>query len=333
MKRVITVLLMVFCISSCTYQKNSKQVINVLNWSSYIPDSVISDFEDEYKIKVNYSTYSSNEELLAKVSSSKKGTYDVIFPSDYMIDLMISKNMLEELDKTKFKNIDNINPIFLRQVYDMQNNYSLPFLLATSVIAVNKDNITEDITSYNDLLNDKYENDIVFIDDQRIIIGACLQALGYDINDTDKNHLEEAKDFFLKLKKNIKAFDSDSPKSFLITNEVNIGLIWNAEAILAKETNKNIDIIYPSDGYAISMDNYAIVSGSKNLDNAYLFIDYLLRDDVCQKIVDEYPYISTNKNVNTLTDGELNNILNRGSYIKNIGESIKDFDKTWAKMK
>ena len=282
-KKIILFILGIFLLTGCS-SSNENGVVNVLNWSSYIPDEVISDFEKEYNIKVHYGTYSSNEELLAKISSSKKGTYDLIFPSDYMIELMKERHLLEEFDKTQLKNISNINPRFLRQEYDPNNEYSIPFLLATTTIAVNRDNIKDPITSYQDLLNEKYKNNIVLIDDQRIVIGAALQGLGYDINDTDKDHLEEAYQYLMKLKKNIKAFDSDSPKTFLITKEVDIGLIWNAESILAQEENKNIEIIYPDDGYVLSMDNYALVSGAKNKENAYLFIDYLLRDEVCEKI-------------------------------------------------
>lgn len=332
MKKIIILILGIFLFTGCT-NNQYKGVVNVLNWSSYIPDDVISDFEKEYNIKVHYGTYSSNEELLAKISSSKEGTYDLIFPSDYMIELMKQRELLEPFQKEKLNNLNNINIRFLKQPYDSNNEYSVPFLLATTTIAVNKDSIKDNITSYQDLLNEKYQNNIVLIDDQRIIIGAALQGLGYDINDTNKEHLEEAYNFLMKLKKNVKAFDSDSPKTFLITKEVDIGLIWNAESILAKEENDNIEIIYPEDGYVLSMDNYAIVKGSKNKENAYLLIDYLLRDDICERIIKEYPYISTNKHVGNLRDEEVSVILKNGSYIKNIGEHISDYDKLWARIK
>ena len=334
MKKFSLLVLLLICsllLTGCT-SKNNKQVVNVLNWSSYIPDEVIKDFEKETGIKVNYGTYSSNEELLAKLSSSKDGTYDVVFPSDYMVELMINKNMLSKLDTSRLTNYKNIDKVFLKQSYDKNNSYSLPFLLATSVIAYNSENVN-DIYDYRDLAREDYKNDIVLLDDERITIGAFLQALGYDINDYNDNHLEEAYQFYNSFKDNIKAFDSDSPKSFLITNETNIGVLWNAEAILARDQNPNIIIVYPSSGYALSMDNYVITKGATNVDNAYKFIDYLLRDEVCQKIIDDYPYISTNKNTSNYSDEELKEILENGNYIKNVGENIKKFDRLWAKMK
>ena len=336
MKRKI-ILLFITIIMLCGCNKEEKNELNVLNWTSYIPDEVIHNFEDIYGIKVNYGTYSSNEELLAKISSSKSGTYDLIFPSDYMVEVLKERDLIEKMDKSKIPNMSNINPLFLNQEYDLYNDYSLPFVLATTLIAVNKENIQEDITRYSDLLNPKYENNIVLLDDQRIVIGAALQSYGYNMNDFDNDKLQDAYTYLKKLTKNVKAFDSDSPKTFLITKEVDIGLIWNAEGILAQEHNPNIELIYPIDGYALSMDNYVIVKNSKNIDNAYLFINYLLEDENCRKIIESYPYISTNKNISTMSDSELKNILSHGTYVKNSeinGENgIKKFDRLWARIK
>lgn len=333
MKKILISLILILLLTGCSSKNYSNGEVNILNWSSYISEDIINDFEKEYNIKVNYGTYSSNEELLAKITSSKEGTYDLIFPSDYMVELMIAKNIIDKIDKSKITNYNNINKLFLNQEYDRNNDYSLPFLAATVVIAVNRNSITDDIDSYNDLLNKDYKNNIVLLDDQRIIIGMSLKALGYDMNETDKEKLSQSKKWLLTLKNNVKAFDSDSPKTFLITNEVDIGVMWNAEATLAQKMNNNIEIIYPKEGHAISVDNYAIVKKAKNIDNAYLFINYLLRDDISKKIIEDYPYISTNINANNISDYELKKILNNGSYVKNIGSDISLYDKLWAEIK
>lgn len=332
-KKIIILIVIIFSLTGCKNKTYENGEVNVLNWSSYIPDDIIEEFEEEYKIKVNYGTYSSNEELLAKITSSKEGTYDLIFPSDYMVELMKTKDIIEPLDKTQINNYTNINKNFLNQKYDKYNNYSLPFLAATVVIVVNKENIKEEIKSYNDLLNSKYKNNIVLLDDQRIMIGMALQSQGYSMNETSITKLNEAKEWLIKLKDNVKAFDSDSPKIFLITKEVDIGVMWNAEAILAQTENSNIEIIYPKEGHAISMDNYAIVKEAPNKKNAYLLIDYLLRNDISSRIIKEYPYISTNKNTQNLSDQEIKNILKNGSYVENIGSSINLYDKVWAEIK
>lgn len=339
MKKLIMLIILILCVG-CS--KKEERVINVLNWSSYIPSGVIEDFEKETGIKVNYSTYSSNEELLAKVSSAKVGTYDLVFPSDYMIEIMHSRDILDKIDLNKLSNFSNINPKYLNLEYDINNEYSIPFIAATTVIAVNRDIIKDEINSYNDLLNEKYKNEIVLIDDQRIIIGMGLLANGYNMSSIKEEELVDAKDWLLNLKPNLKAYDSDSPKNFLITKEATIAVLWNAEAALAKEANSNIEIVFPKEGIALSIDNFAILKGAKHTRNTYLFIDYILRADVMKKIVESYPY----KNINTKTDELLSNkyLLNeaanisdenmeKGYFVKNIGDKIKLYDKIWAEIK
>jgi len=329
----LTLLILIFLMTGCSSSNYKNGEVNVLNWSSYIPNDVIKDFEKEYDIKVNYGTYSSNEELLAKISNSSTGTYDVVFPSDYMVSLMKERNMLSLIDKSKLSNYNNIDSVFLNQEYDIGNNYSLPFLMTHVVIAVDRSDFKEVILSYKHLINKRYKNSMVLIDDQRIVIGAALQALSYDINDLKEENYNIVKAFMERLYDNTKAFDSDSPKTFLITDEVDIGLMWSAEAIMAKEYNDNIEIIIPSDGYALSMDNYTILKGSKNEENAYKFINYLLRKDVNKKIIEAYPYISTLYNNNEYSSQEIDEIIKNGSYIKNIGYNIKYYDNLWAEIK
>ena len=339
MKKIIIFIILILCVGC---GKEDGRVINVLNWSSYIPLDVIEDFEKETDIKVNYSTYSSNEELLAKVSSAKEGTYDLIFPSDYMIEIMRTRGIIDTIDLSKLENKDNINPNYLGLEYDINNEYSLPFIAATTVIAVNREMISDYIDSYNDLLNPKYKNEIVLIDDQRIIIGMGLLANNYDMNSTSKEELTVAKDWLLELKSNLKAYDSDSPKNFLITQEAFIAVLWNAEAALAKEENPNIEIIFPKEGIALSIDSFAIPKGAKHQEEIYLFIDYILRSDVMKRIIESYPY----KNINKATDKLLseNYLLNdaanisdenmqNGYFVKNIGENVKIYDKIWAQIK
>lgn len=337
MKKLI-LLFLVLLLTGCTDNRE----LNILNWSSYIPDEVIKEFEVKTNIKVNYSTYSSNEELLAKLSSAKIGTYDLIFPSDYMVEIMRERNLIEKIDYSKLNNLSNINSTYLNLKYDINNEYSIPFIAATTLISVNKDIIKDDIKSYNDLLNPKYKNEIVLIDDQRIIIGMALLANGYDMNSCDPNELEVAKEWLLKLKDNLKAYDSDSPKNFLITKEASIAVLWNAEAALAKQENSNIVNIFPNEGFALSIDNFAIPKNASNKDELYKFIDYILDPYVMKKIIESYPYKNINKKTDMLLDDKYlnnnasnidDNVIKKGIFVNNIGESIKLYDKIWAYIK
>lgn len=341
MKKIWLLVICFFVLTGCSKQKYETS-INVLNWSSYIPNEVIREFEERYHIKVNYSTYSSNEELLAKVSSVKKGTYDLVFPSDYMIEIMKDKNLIQKIDKTKVKNYGKIDTQFLNLDYDLNNEYSIPFLAASVVLVVNRDLVSDEIISYQDLLKEEYRDNIVLIDDTRIVIGSALMALGYDMNSTSDKELAEAQEWLIEMKPNVKAFDSDSPKSFLISKEASIGLMWSAEAILAKQYNSNVDIIIPKEGYSISVDNFAIMAGSEKEKEVYLFIDYILSSDVMERIVADYPYssvnVETNQRVSLYEDiGDeyfrIQTLISEGKRVKNIGQSISKYDKIWAAIK
>lgn len=341
MKKILLFIVILLFSTGCSNNLDKKE-LNVLNWSSYIPSEVILDFEKETGISVNYGTYSSNEELLAKVSNVASGTYDLVFPSDYMVEIMKEKGILLELDKSKLKNLGNLNENYLNPVYDKDNKYSLPFLAASVLIAVNKFDVNKPIYSYNDLLDPSLKGKIVLIDDQRIVIGIALLANGFDMNSVNPKELEIAKDWLLKLDENVKAYDSDSPKNFLISREASVALLWNAEASLATNENSMIHTIFPKEGFAKSVDNFVILKGSKNTDEAYQFIDYILRSDVMKKIIESYPYTSVNKETEKLlSESYLNNkacnipdeVMNEGIFVKNIGKSIKEYDKIWIKIK
>ena len=330
-RKFVILCLLILMLTGCQRQ-NSNNILNVLNWSAYIPEEVVHDFEKAYGIKVNYSMYSSNEELLAKITGSKPGTYDLIFPSDYMLELMIERNLVRQLDISRIPNYSNIDTVFLNKSYDPGNLYSLPFLSTIDVIVVNRDKIGDKIVGYQDLVREEYKNNIVLLDDQRIIIGMSLLANNFDMNSVVDSELQVAKDWLLGLKNNVKAYDSDSPKTFFLSNEVDIGVMWNAEAELAKLDNDNIEIIYPKEGHAISTDNFAITNGAKNVDNAYLFINYILSYQAADKITKEYPYISSVKGIHNSTTSA-NTVFSNGYYVKNVGNDIRKYDKLWADIK
>ena len=341
MKKIYILFLIILLCTGCKSKTNDR-VLNVMNWSSYIPSEVISNFERKTGIKVNYMTYSSNEELLAKISVAKSGTYDLIFPSDYMVEIMINRGLIQKIDKSRLKNISNLDIEYMNMEYDMGNLYTLPFIATSTVISVNRNYISDEIKSYNDLLNPKYKDEIVLIDDQRIIIGMALLANGFDMNSVNEVELRVAKNWLLKLKDNVKAYDSDSPKNFLISNEATLAVIWNAEGALASMENSSIENIIPIEGVALSTDNFAIPRGARNLDELYEFIDYILEPEVMALIIKSYPYKSINLlSYDYLDDDYINNnaanfsreVVETGHFVKNIGESISLYDKLWATIK
>ena len=328
-------------IPGCGKQSDSGGELNLYIWTEYLPQAVIDSFEEESGIKVNVTMYSSNEEMLSKVKSSNAGTYDVIVPSDYMVESMIAQGLLEKIDTLKLSNIGNIDKAYMNQSFDPGNAYSVPYRGGICALCVNTKTAGDDITSYEQLFDPKYADSIVALDDFRIIIGIVEMSMGYSANETDPAILTKVQDRLMELKKNIKILDSDSPKTAMINGETSIGLMWNAEASLAIAGNKDVKIVFPKEGNTLFLDNLCIAKGSKNIDAAEKFINYILDAKASAEISKVYPYLNPNSAaVDLLGDDYKNNpaanipadVFAGGQYIQNIGKSIDLYNDLWAKF-
>lgn len=344
-KKILCVLLIsVLCLgtlSGCSSRKIIGE-INLFIWTSYIPDSVLELFQEETGIRVNCSTFSSNEDMLAKVKSEVNGTYDIITPSDYMVLMMIKQGMLEEIDLTKLSNLSNIDEFYMNEYYDENNKYSVPFFGGVATLCVNKKKISEEITSFSQIFDNKYENSMVALDDMRAVIGLAAKSLGYSISETDDTKLTEIKNRLLQLKPIIKAYDSDSPKSSMIDGSTSLGYMWAAEIALSMRENPNIEIVFPEEGMYRFMDNLCIPKGSKNAEYAHQFIDFILRADVAKMIAEEFPYLCPNKAALEILDEEFVNnpaanppkeIISKAEYTKEVGNKLSVYDAMWTELK
>jgi len=344
--KMIVIMLVVTLVSvgftGCS-SKGDNGTLNLFMWTEYIPDSVIEGFEKETGIKVEMQTFSNNEEMLAKVQGSNPGAYDIVCPSDYMVENMISQDLLKEIDMTKLQNIGNIDSAYLNKSYDPESKYSVPYMGGAVLIIYNKNMVDEgaDFTTYEELFNPAYENSIVMLDDFRAIIGATALSMDYGFSETDEAKLDEVKDKMLTLKPNIKSLDSDSPKTLLITEETAIGLIWSGEAALALKENENLEVAFPDQGMYLFLDNLCITKDAKNSENALKFIDYVLKAEVNKEIASEFPYLNPNKAGVALMDEAYKNNkaisipseeIAKGFYVENIGKTIDRYSEIWAEF-
>ncbi|NLM34595.1 MAG: extracellular solute-binding protein [Clostridiales bacterium] len=318
-----------------------KEELNIFNWSEYLPQSVIDKFEEEYNIKVNYSTFSSNEEMLAKLQAGANN-YDLVVASDYMVETLIKQDILQEINKDNIPNIKYMDPAVMDLSFDPGNKFSIPYMWGDAAIAVDTSKVDFEITGYKDLWNPKLANSIVVLDDQRAIIGMALKKLGYSINETDPKALAKAEQELLDLQKNIKAYDSDSPKTLLINGEASVGFVWGAEVSLAMRENKNLKCVIPEEGIFIQQDNFVIPKKAKNVKGAELFMDFIMRPEISVEISNEFPYANPNTGAWEIMDESiLNDIavyppteaVETGEHLKDIGNNIDLFDKIWSNIK
>jgi len=316
-----------------------KKELNLFIWTEYISDSVISDFEKEFNCKVNMTTYSSNEDLLSKVKGSNEGIYDVVVPSDYMVKMMTDEGLLQKLDQTKLTNLSNMNSTYMNQYYDKGNQYSIPYLGGAVVICVNTKKVTDNITSFSQLLDPKYKDSLVLLDDFRMVIGETARSLGYSMNTTDDTELAATAEKLKLLKPNIKLLDSDSPKTSMLNGETSIGYIWSAEGAICTQESSDFKLIYPSEGTYLFLDNMCILKGAKNPELANEFINFIMRPAEEKKILEAYPYASPNAAAvalmpdtykNSIGSNIPSDVIANGQYCMDIGTNVDKYDALWT---
>jgi spermidine/putrescine transport system substrate-binding protein len=342
------IVVLALLLASCSQISGGSKTMNLYAWSEYVPQTMLDNFTKDTGIKVNYDTYSSNEELLAKLQAGASG-YDVIIPSDYIVTVMIHQGMLEALDMGKIPNFKNINPEFQNPDFDPGNKYSVPYQWGTTGLLYNPSAVPFEPTRWADLWDPAFANRLVALDDEREIIGLVLQVLGYSKNTTDPNQLEEARLKLLELKPNIRLFDSDSPESAILSGEAWAGIVWNGNASLGYAEDPNLVYICPEEGCGIWFDNLSIPKNAPHKDAALKFINYVLSPEASVLITKEFPY--SNPNLAALdymktSDPELYNtymgftatnppleFLKKATPIIDVGEATTLYDRIWTEIK
>lgn len=276
---ILGFLLIVIFVTGCGDQKNQ---LNVFTWSGYVSDEIRSGFEKEFGVKVIVDTYGDNEALLAKLSAGATG-YDIIMPSDYMVSIMIKKNMLAELNHENIPNFQNIGPSFLGKYFDTKNRYSVPYTFGTAGIAYDSSVITPDPDSWAVLWDEKYKNQFSMLDDPRETLGVALKLLGYSLNTTEPEQLREAKEKLIAQKPLVKQYKSEA-EELLIAGDVVMAHCWSGDAFRAAEKRPSIRYIIPKEGSSRFIDTVCIPKSAPHKALAEKFINYLLRPEVNAKI-------------------------------------------------
>jgi spermidine/putrescine-binding protein len=296
-----------------TFTRAADKELNLYAWSEYIPQTVLDGFTKETGIKVNYETFASGEEMLAKLLAG--GTrYDLIQPPDYIAEALIKNKLLVPLDYKKLPNFKNILPEFTKMPHDPEQKYTIPYMAGTVGIVVNTEKIKEPIKGYKDMFSGKYKDRIVVLDDGRELVVAALYTLGIGLNDITPANLEKVRPILAGWFKQIKLFDSDSPKTALLNGDVDIGLVWGGEGAILWNENKKFQYLLPAEGAHLFVDILAIPKRAKNVEAAHKFLDYIMRPEVSAEISAEFPYTNPNGEARKLLTPE--QLSNPASYPK-----------------
>ena len=331
---IVSGLIMVFFLSSGFLGKK----LYMYNWAEYIPQDVLNDFRKETGIKVIYDTYASNEEMYAKLKAGARG-YDIIFPSGDHVSIMIKEGMLEKIDKSRLSNFRYIDKNILKKItYDPNNEYSIPYMLGSTGICVNKTKVKKYERSWSIFERKDLKGKMTLLDDMREVIGAALKYLGYSVNSTSTKELEEAEEVLKGWKENIVKFDAEFYGKGIASGEYWVvhGYGENIFSEIPEEEWDKYDFFIPKEGGTLWIDNMVIPKGAKHVDYAYKFINFILRPDIMARICDylrlpcpntEARRLVKKKPIYTIDD------LKNCEFIDDVGEYIKLYKKVWNEIR
>ena len=266
------------------------QVI-VYNWGEYIDPEIIDLFEEETGIDVIYEEFETNEIMYPKIQSGAIA-YDVVCPSDYMIQRMIENDLLAEINYDHIPNLKYIGDNYMKmsRQFDPENKYSVPYLWGTVGILYNKKMVDEPVDSWGILWDKKYEDSILMQDSVRDAFAVALKYLGYSLNSTDLDELEAAKNLLIEQKPLVQAYVIDQVRDKMIGGEAALGVIYSGEALYCQQENPDLDYVIPKEGTNIWIDSWVIPKNANNVENAEAFINFLCRPDIAKMNFDYITY-------------------------------------------
>ncbi|MDO9280416.1 MAG: extracellular solute-binding protein, partial [Pseudomonadota bacterium] len=267
--------------------------LKIYNWSDYIAEDTVANFEKETGIKVTYDTFESNEELVAKLQAGASG-YDLVCPSGYAVQVLRALDLLEPLRPKYIPNLANVAPQFRKMAFDPTDSYAVPWQWGMTGIAYRADKVKAVPDSWAVFHDAQYKGKMTMMDDMRDVIGAWLKFRGKSLNSSIAEDLVAAKADALTAKALLQSYVSAPVKGQLVAGDVWIAQLWNGDTLQAKAENDKIEWILPKEGGVIWADSMVIPKAAPNKRAAHAFLDYILRAEVGAAISDFTGYGSPN---------------------------------------
>lgn len=339
----ILIAAMLFALTGCSLP--DEKVVRIYNWGDYIDETVIDQFEEETGYTVIDSLFETNEQMYTDIVNGG-GKYDVLFPSDYMIERMISEDLLAEINFENVPNYSYIDDEYRNLSYDPENKYSIPYTWGTMGILYNTTMVSEPPTSWTALFDEQYDNSIFMLNSARDSIGITLMMLGYDINSVDDAELEEARQALIDQSDLVLAYLVDDYKGKMIAGEAALALAWQGDAVLCIGENEDLAYVIPEEGSNIFVDALCIPKNAPNKEGAEAFINFLCRPDIAAKnayyIGYSSPSIEAREAMETLDEESAGSGSNPIAYpditqyklyfFSSLGDKNKIYDRIWNEI-
>lgn len=346
LKKIVSIslitMLLISLITGCSKYESSK-VLNIYNIGDYIEPGLIEKFEKQTGIKVVYESYDTNEAMYQKLKS-ESSNYDLVFPSDYMVEKLISEGMLQEIDYSNIPNYKYIMDDFKNYDYDKGNRYSVPYLWGTFGILYNKTMVDKkDVYSWDVLWNSKYQGKIQMLDSVRDTMGISLMRLGYSMNTKNEKEIEEAKEELIKQLPIVQAYVNDDGVDRMISGDAILGVYYSGDASVMMNENENLQYSIPKEGSNKWIDTMCIPKIAENKDYAEKFINFMLDPENALLNVKYIDYSTPNKKVYEMLDEDIKSndlyypnetVSNKLNIFNNLPKDImKLYNDAWTEIK
>lgn len=318
-----------------------KPVLHYFTWSDYVGPEIIAEFERREQVKVVIDTFSSNEELLAKLQSGATG-YDVAVPSDFMVAIMIQQDLLQELDAPALPNTLSLESHLQALPFDPERRFSVPYLWGTVGIGYDSAVIPTPPDSWSILWDMRYKGRLSMLNDQREVFGAVLRSMGQSMNSTDPAVIEAAKDRLLQQKPLVKTYTSDHYDQLLASGEVVLAHGWGGQVARAMAERPSIRYVVPKEGATLWADCLVVLKSAPQKQLAMKFIDYLMEPEVAARTSERLRFASASRAARELVGPAIRENpaiypppeqLDRLEWMRDVGKGIRLYDRAWTELK
>jgi spermidine/putrescine-binding protein len=314
--------------------------LNLYIWSGYIAPETIRRFEQREGVRVNLDLYDSNEALLAKVSAGNAG-YDVLCPSNYVVEILLQQQRLRALDHSALPNLVNIDPRFLDRPYDPGNRHSVPYVWGTAGIGYRRSRVGT-VDSWASMWDPRFRNRILMLDDARESLGAVLRWKGYSLNTTEPGPLELAQRLLIQQKPLVRTYNTSNYEDILLSGDVWLAQGWNGQFAKAMDADPDIEYVIPREGSSLFLDNLVIPVDAPHPDVAHAFLNYVMEPAVAAEICTTMRYSTPNRAALPLIPEHIrrntatfppDDAIARSELIVDIGEATVLYDRLWTEVK
>lgn len=337
---LLSVVLGLSLLTGCGKANQLSGELNLFTWDGMFPQEILRGFEEETGVRINYSNFDYDEDMLAKLEETKGGDYDLVIADDYIIELAIKEGLAQKLDTARLETYGNQNPVFMSQFYDPDNEYTVPYGAGIPLIVYDPALTDVEIKGYSDLWNPSLKDNVAITANYRVINGITLKTMGESFNTEDLAVIKQAGDKLLQLAPNIRVINDNNTQDFLISGEVAAAFLYTSQVSAALSARDDLKLVYPQEGLGFGIMAAFIPSKAPNADVAYAFLDYINQPENAAMCYEYLGYYCTNKAAEAYISDEMKDMIvlpddaAEGEIIQNISQEAEDLHaEIWNNFK